>query len=164
MAQSPMAQTRRPRITSVNGSVAEVDDHAVQDEDSPSPLSSPSQTNSDPFTPAEDQMIEGATANQLTPYKRRKSLSSVMTYAKENAFEAARTALALASDTGNIKPPCLISRKCEEMDFVETCHVIPRAVSYSTVSLCFFLCFISLMYVDISLISLNGHGDLSTSR
>jgi hypothetical protein len=140
MAQSRTPQTRQPRITSANCSVAELDDHAVQDEDSPSPLSSLSNTNSDRFTPPEDQMIEDATANKLTPFKRRKTLSSVMTYAKQNAIEAARTALDL--DTGNTKPTCLISHKCEEMNFVETCHVIPRAVPYSTVSLCSFLCFI----------------------
>ncbi|KAF8235034.1 hypothetical protein L208DRAFT_1393255, partial [Tricholoma matsutake] len=92
------------------------------------------------YSPRAEQRMKRALAEKITPLKRRKTASSVATYARKNAIDAFRLA------TGFISPasrpialahyheeiPCLTSRKQQIVDCVETCHLIPKAVDYDT--------------------------------
>lgn len=94
------------------------------------------------YSPRSEHQGKRAVAENYTPKKRRKTGSSVATYARENAADAFRVAtsstpprlLAALLDHYHGEVPCLISRKQREMDCVETCHVIPKAVDYEVVS------------------------------
>jgi hypothetical protein len=105
-----------------------------------------SETEDPSYSPRAEQQGRRALAEKYTPRKRRKTGSSVATYAKENAVDAFRVAtlsasprsLAATLDYYHGEVPCLISHKQREMDCVETCHVIPKAVDYEIVSV--FLC------------------------
>lgn len=109
------------------------------DNDEDSPLSSVPDTDDHTYSPQCEQTLKRAKVAKLTPAKRRKTGSSVATYARENAIEASRVSRSFFSSSSVLLNhylgpiPCLISGKQLLTDCVETCHVIPRAVDHATV-------------------------------
>ena len=95
------------------------------------------------YSTQSEQTLKRAIVVKLTPSKRRRTGSSIATYARENAIEASRAsrlfpfssvsspAVPLNHYLGPI--PCLISGYQLLTDCVETCHVIPKAIDHAMV-------------------------------
>jgi hypothetical protein len=109
-----------------------------------SPLTPVSDTDDDHiYSPRSEQALKRAIVVKLTPSKRRRTGSSIATYARKNAIEASRTSRLLFSSSFVPPPvplnhylgpiPCLISGFQLLTDCVETCHVIPKAIDHATV-------------------------------
>jgi len=116
------------------------------DDDSSSTSGSPtkrrrSDVEDSDYSPRAEQQVKRAIAEKHTPGKRRKTGSSVATYVRENAVNAFQLATNFKFPQSGLSTltyyhgevPCLISRQQREVDCVETCHILPRAVRYDVV-------------------------------
>jgi len=93
------------------------------------------------YSPRAEQRAKRAISKKYTPRKRRKTGSSIATYVRENAVNAFQLATNFKLSESRLSTlthyhgevPCLISRQQWEVDCVETCHILPRAVCYDVV-------------------------------
>ena len=148
----------------------------ISEDDSSSTSGSPtnrrrSDVEDSDYSPLVEQRVKRAITEKYTPRKRRKTGSSVATYVRENAVNAFQLATnfilsesrlsALTHYHGEV--PCLISRQQREVDCVETCHILPRAVCYDVVGFVLFGTIgFRLTYLEHSLTNSNGYGDSNT--
>ena len=115
----------------------------LDDNSDDSPLTPVSDTDDHTYSARSEQALKRAIVVKLTPSKRRRTGSSIATYARENAIEASRTSRLFFSSSFVPSPvllnhylgpiPCLISGYQLLTDCVETCHIIPKSIDHATV-------------------------------